>query len=198
MTLEKRLPVAVRNRRRLGRRGGGAAALAGSGGRRGGVELAAVAAPLGADVPVCLAGRPCGWGAWAKCSRRRRISAIRDAAGQPGRALATAAVFRARGGAFPMPADLPAGWDDAAAMARDAARRSKRAGGGGDRRSARRSRAALAALAALPGCLLARMSGSGATCFGLFATVAEAAAAAASVQRRAPGWWTWGGAGSGD
>jgi 4-diphosphocytidyl-2-C-methyl-D-erythritol kinase len=48
---------------------------------------------------------------------------------------------------------------------------------------------ALAALAAQPGCRLARMSGSGATCFGLFAGEAEAVAAAAALRRARPGWW---------
>ena len=45
----------------------------------------------------------------------------------------------------------------------------------------------LAALRAQPGCDLARMSGSGATCFGLFADQAAAARAAAGVSR--PDWW---------
>jgi 4-diphosphocytidyl-2-C-methyl-D-erythritol kinase len=40
-------------------------------------------------------------------------------------------------------------------------------------------------------CRLARMSGSGATCFGLFSTEAEAALAATRLAR--PGWWVWGG-----
>jgi 4-diphosphocytidyl-2-C-methyl-D-erythritol kinase len=35
----------------------------------------------------------------------------------------------------------------------------------------------------------ARMSGSGATCFGLFETPAAAARAAAEIQARQPGWW---------
>jgi 4-diphosphocytidyl-2-C-methyl-D-erythritol kinase len=35
----------------------------------------------------------------------------------------------------------------------------------------------------------ARMSGSGATCFGLFATSSDAARAAAEIQARRPGWW---------
>nr|WP_246251728.1 4-(cytidine 5'-diphospho)-2-C-methyl-D-erythritol kinase [Mesorhizobium camelthorni] len=35
----------------------------------------------------------------------------------------------------------------------------------------------------------ARMSGSGATCFGLFETSGEAARAAAEIQARQPGWW---------
>ena len=39
------------------------------------------------------------------------------------------------------------------------------------------------------GCLLARMSGSGATCFGLFESVREAEAAATSLANSNPGWW---------
>ncbi len=49
--------------------------------------------------------------------------------------------------------------------------------------------AALAALAATDGCLLARMSGSGATCFGLYGTRASADAAMRSFARTHPGWW---------
>ena len=47
----------------------------------------------------------------------------------------------------------------------------------------------LAALAAMPGARLARMSGSGATCFALFDDAAAAAKAAAALRRRKPGWW---------
>lgn len=47
----------------------------------------------------------------------------------------------------------------------------------------------LAALRAQPGCALARMSGSGATCFALFAADAPARAAAAALRRAAPAWW---------
>ncbi len=47
----------------------------------------------------------------------------------------------------------------------------------------------LSELSALPGCQLARMSGSGATCFGLFATMAEAGAAAAVLRAARPDWW---------
>lgn len=39
------------------------------------------------------------------------------------------------------------------------------------------------------GCRLARMSGSGATCFGLFGTSRLAAAASRALQERHPGWW---------
>jgi 4-diphosphocytidyl-2-C-methyl-D-erythritol kinase len=44
-------------------------------------------------------------------------------------------------------------------------------------------------LAALPGCLLARISGSGGTHFGLFATAEAAALAARSLSASHPGWW---------
>jgi 4-diphosphocytidyl-2-C-methyl-D-erythritol kinase len=47
----------------------------------------------------------------------------------------------------------------------------------------------LAALRKEPGCGLARMSGSGATCFGLFASTGAAAAAARSISAAQPRWW---------
>jgi len=48
---------------------------------------------------------------------------------------------------------------------------------------------ALAALRTTPGCRLARMSGSGATCFGLYLNEAAAAAAAQAIAGAHPGWW---------
>jgi 4-diphosphocytidyl-2-C-methyl-D-erythritol kinase len=48
---------------------------------------------------------------------------------------------------------------------------------------------ALAALRALPGCRLARMSGSGASCFGLFDSNRAAAAAARALRLMHPQWW---------
>jgi 4-diphosphocytidyl-2-C-methyl-D-erythritol kinase len=47
----------------------------------------------------------------------------------------------------------------------------------------------LAALADQHGCLLARMSGSGATCFGIFGSDAEAAGAARALASARPAWW---------
>lgn len=47
----------------------------------------------------------------------------------------------------------------------------------------------LAALQAFPDCLLARMSGSGATCFGLFGSAGAAEEAAERMQKIEPGWW---------
>ncbi len=47
----------------------------------------------------------------------------------------------------------------------------------------------LSALRALPGCLLARLSGSGPTCYGLFASIDEACSAADRLSADYPGWW---------
>jgi 4-diphosphocytidyl-2-C-methyl-D-erythritol kinase len=47
----------------------------------------------------------------------------------------------------------------------------------------------IAALRALPGCRLVRMSGSGATCFGLFSSAEEAASAAKMLRGKNPAWW---------
>jgi 4-diphosphocytidyl-2-C-methyl-D-erythritol kinase len=45
------------------------------------------------------------------------------------------------------------------------------------------------ALVATPDCLLARMSGSGATCFGIYPDAAAAGRAAAALRARHPDWW---------
>ena len=47
----------------------------------------------------------------------------------------------------------------------------------------------LAALDGLPGCRLARMSGSGPTCFALFDTADEAKAGAHALAAARPDWW---------
>ncbi len=101
----------------------------------------------------------------------------------------TGAVFGAlerREGA-PMPATLPR-WPDAAALAAWlAAQRNDLEPAA--RRLAPEVDAVLAALGGTEGCLLTRMSGSGATCFGFFAGAAAAEAAAARLAAARPGWW---------
>ncbi|WP_235907703.1 4-(cytidine 5'-diphospho)-2-C-methyl-D-erythritol kinase [Siccirubricoccus phaeus] len=192
LVLEKRLPIAS------GIGGGSADAAAalraldrlwGTG--LGVAGLAGIAGRLGADVPVCLAARP---------ARMQGVGEVLRPApslpeyglllANPGVALATPAVFRARQGGFTPPAALPEAWPDAAAMARDLAAL---------RNDLEPPAIALcpaiaevlAAIRALPGCLLARMSGSGATCFGLFPDSAAARRAAALLPG---GWWREGGA----
>ena len=104
----------------------------------------------------------------------------------PGGAVPTAAVFRGRAPGFSASARLPEAWPDAAAMAADLAPL------GNDLEAPALALCpaigeVLAAIATHPDCLLARMSGSGATCFGLFATRAAAERAAGTTAR--PGWW---------
>ena len=148
--------------------------------------MAALAAGLGADVPVCVASRP---------ARMAGIGEVLSAAPalppcgvllvNPGVALATAHVFRGRTGAFSTAAAFPTRWPDAGSMAQDlAALNNDLEAPALDLCPAVGE--VLAALRALPGCLLARMSGSGATCFGLFADAAAAERAAAALPQR---WW---------
>ena len=146
---------------------------------------------LGADVPVCLARAPARMGGIGEVLATAPVlPPFGIVLVNPDVPVATAAVFAARPSGFTPPARLPARWPDAAAMARDLAALTN------DLEAPALALqpaigAALAALRALPGVLLARMSGSGATCYGLFATPEAAAAAAATI--REPGWWAWGG-----
>ena len=149
------------------------------------------AAGLGADVPVCLLGRAARMGGVGEVlTAAPGIPECGLLLVNPGAEVSTPAVFAARAGGFSAPARLPPGWGDWRAMAGDLA---------GLRNDLQAPAMALcpeigevlAAVAGLPGCGLARMSGSGATCFGLFADAAAAAAAAAALRR--PGWWCWGG-----
>lgn len=152
-------------------------------------EAAALAA-LGADVPVCLAARPARMGgAGEALAPVPPLPPAWLVLANPGVAVATAEVFAAleRRDGPPMPAALPR-LADAAGLA--AWLRTMR---NDLEPAAVRLRPVIAqvaaALAAQPGCLVARMSGSGATCFGLFADAPPARAAAAALARAEPGWW---------
>lgn len=193
LVLEKNLPIASGI-------GGGSADAAASLrllARMWDVQLDVAAVTLGADVPVCLASQPARMGGIGDAlTPAPLLPAFGMVLVNPGVAVATPAVFKARaskGDDFSSPATLPAAWAHAAAMAADLEPL------GNDLEQAAIALCppialVLAALARLPGCLLARMSGSGATCFALFDTPATAAEAAASLRR--PGWWVWGGAGA--
>ncbi|MEM8741062.1 MAG: 4-(cytidine 5'-diphospho)-2-C-methyl-D-erythritol kinase [Pseudomonadota bacterium] len=153
-------------------------------------SLADLALGLGADVPVCLAGRSC---------IMRDIGETLDPAPllppfwvvlvNPGVAVSTAEVFvqfRQSSGKQSAPLPRPTGFRDLADLAQWLA---------GHSNDLERAAVGLApaigqALDALNAhAMLARMSGSGATCFGLFATQFQAEAAAASLARAHPGWW---------
>ncbi|WP_027283664.1 4-(cytidine 5'-diphospho)-2-C-methyl-D-erythritol kinase [Rubritepida flocculans] len=155
--------------------------------------LMALAAPLGADIPVCVPSRPARMqGVGERLLPAPRLPPCGLLLVNPGLPLATPAVFRARaasGAGFSPEAALPAAWASAEAMAADLARL------GNDLEAPALALCppigeVLAALRALPRVLLARMSGSGATCFALFATPAAAEAAAALLPAA---WWRAGG-----
>jgi len=158
------------------------------------LELVALALELGADVPACLVGRP----VWAGgIGERLEPATGLPPAGivlaNPRRPLPTAAVFRQRSGAFSEPGRFAAMPADAAGLAAVLAARRN------DLTAAAvglvpEIGAALDRLARLPGALLARMSGSGATCFALFGDRAAAVAAGQGLVRTEPGWWSAAGA----
>jgi 4-diphosphocytidyl-2-C-methyl-D-erythritol kinase len=152
--------------------------------------LGELALGLGADVPICLAGRAARVGGVGEMIAP--LGAALPAAGlllaNPGVPVPTPAVFRARQGPFstaapPLP-DAPtlAGLVDFLADTRN------------DLAPPALGLApvigeVLEALTPLPGCLLARLSGSGATCFGLFADERAAGQAAERLGTAHPAWW---------
>ena len=151
----------------------------------GNAAMARLALDLGADVPACLAGRT------ARMTGIGEKLAPPDPAPpaapavlvNPGIAVSTGQVFEALAGPFGSPAE-------------------NRGGDFAGRAAANRNdleapaialvpeiAGVLAALRAAPGLRLARMSGSGATCFGLFDGAAAAEAAARAIAAAHPAWW---------
>ena len=188
--LEKHLPVAA------GLGGGSADAAAALRGLAalwklspGPDELAAMALTLGADVPACLTGRATFMGGIGESLEPPpALPEAHVALVNPGVGLATATVFGARHGAFSEPARFCEAPVDAMALAGLLAERANDLEGPA-RRVCPAVATALETLGAEPGCLLARMSGSGATCFGLFADGGAAAAAVRHMAAERPNWW---------
>lgn len=191
LTLEKNLPVAAG----LGGGSADAAAALRALSDLWGLDqpLADIALQLGADVPACLHGRPClvsGIG--------ETIAPAPSLGGplhvvlvNPGLPLATASVFAARAGAFSAAAPLDRPCANAFDLA--LALRPRR----NDLEPAARFLVpeiddVLAALADRSGCLLARLSGSGPTCFGLFADARSADLAIRRLSMGETGWWVAG------
>ncbi len=189
LRLDKRLPVAA------GIGGGSADAAATLRGlirlwnlEVAAADLRALALALGADVPPCLESRPVlVRGIGEDLTPAPPLPPFWLVLVNPAVPLSTAAVFGARSGSF----SSPAAWRETADL--DALLR---------RLDATRNDLeppaialapeigeALAALRAVAACRLARMSGSGATCFGVFAEADQAAEAAAALSSTRPGWW---------
>ena len=144
---------------------------------------------LGADLPVCLAPGPSFVGGIGEqLEHAPRLPRFYMLLANPRRPLPTAEVFRR----FARPFSRPARWRDSPASAAELAGLLRERGNDltepamsllpeiGD---------LLNAISSSPGCLIARMSGSGASCFGLYAAADEAAKAAAAIQVTQPHWW---------
>ena len=190
LTLEKNLPVAS------GIGGGSSDAAAALKALAAGWQatlderaLRTIAAELGADVPVCVIARASFFGGIGEeIAPAPVLPPAPLLLVNPGIALPTATVFRVRQGAFSPAARFAAAPASVAELASLLA----------ERRNDLTDAAigivpaiadVLARLTAQPGALIARMSGSGATCFALFETKAAAEAAAASLQSEQPRWW---------
>jgi 4-diphosphocytidyl-2-C-methyl-D-erythritol kinase len=154
-------------------------------------RLLDAASATGADVPVCLDPRPRFMrGAGEVLSAPLQLPPLAAVLVNPGVALPTKDVFaafdRAQAGSPPQPGPPSfGGQDELLAFLRtepndlEAAAISLQPAIGG----------VLSALRDLPACLLARMSGSGATCFGLFDAEASAASGAGQLRAAHPEWW---------
>ncbi len=152
-------------------------------------RLEALALELGADVPVCLRGAPVVMsGIGERLEPVPALPPLWFVLVNPGVAVSTAKVFAGREGAFSQAAEpllpplgLAALIDWLVARPNDLQAAACRL--------APAVVEVLAALDELSDCLLARMSGSGATCFGLFESEEAALYAAEALALQHPGWW---------
>ncbi len=153
-------------------------------------ELAAIAGEIGADVPVCLLGKT-AWlgGIGERIAPAPKLPPVGIVLVNPRIALPTPAVFKARRGPFSPPGRFDERPADAASLAALL----------GARRNDLTDAAIgivpeiadiLAALAATEGARIARMSGSGATCFALYDGIDAARHAAGRLAAKHRGWWS--------
>ena len=148
------------------------------------------AAALGADVPVCyLSETVMMEGIGERVTPLSGLGRLPAVLVNPGRPVSTGAIFNAFDATHPR--------KDPARTARTGSLLTRALSGSNDLQPVAIGlepsiQEVLDALDAQQGCQLARMSGSGATCFGLFQTEAEAREAAHTLSRS--GWWsvfTW-------
>lgn len=185
VTLTKRLPVAAG----IGGGSADAAAMARLVRRHflpelGDATLARVVAPLGADVAACVASQTCqglGVGGILSPVPELRLGGTPVLLVNPREAVATGPVFAA--------------WDgiDRGALFGDPAGRAQLFAARNDlqRAAIAQCPAIVSVLTELGGLTpwLARMSGSGATCFALFDALAERDAASVALAASHPHWW---------
>jgi 4-diphosphocytidyl-2-C-methyl-D-erythritol kinase len=188
--LSKRLPVAAG----LGGGSADAAAALRLLARANGIaaddpRLLQAALATGADVPVCLDPRPrLMRGIGDVLSAPLELPRLFAVLVNPGVAVSTREVFAGLRLPPAAPTAPPATLvDSAALMTEITSGRNDLEGPAIELEPAIAE--VLAVVGKLPGCRLARMSGSGATCFGLFGSTAAASAAARSLRVGYPAWW---------
>jgi 4-diphosphocytidyl-2-C-methyl-D-erythritol kinase len=153
------------------------------------------AAAIGADVPVCLYHRA-AWmgGIGERVTPAPNVTALPAILVNPRLKLSTASVFKelnARpyvpdGASEDAPASIAWPNAEAAAVLLRQGRNDLEAPAMALEPNVKK---VLDMLRQLEGCLLARLSGSGPTCFGLFASQETAAKAAVDIAHARPGWW---------
>lgn len=148
-------------------------------------------AALGADVPVCVAGAPARMaGIGDRLSPLPPFPGFAMILVNPGIGVPTPAVFGALASRENAPlAELPPRFASGAELAAWLAAQRN------DLEPPARALCppidrVLQEISATTGCMLARMSGSGATCFGLYPDWPAATAAADRLRLVAPDWWT--------
>ena len=152
-------------------------------------DLVALAEKIGADVPVCLGGRAARMtGIGDKLAPFDLPAPMPMLLVNPGVALATPPVFK-------LLDQMSGGREGALPLESDAAFLEALVGSVNDLESPARQLApeidqVLNGLVSLSGCRLARMSGSGATCFGVFEDECSLASAAERLAVDHPDWWT--------
>jgi 4-diphosphocytidyl-2-C-methyl-D-erythritol kinase len=148
-----------------------------------------VAAKLGSDIPVCVVGQSTFFGGiGTDLASAPRLPEAGLLLVNPGIGLSTPSVYRARQGGFTPAMRFDTAPADIDALVSLLARRRN------DLTDAAVSLVpqidtVLGAIGALTGCKLARMSGSGATCFGIFDDAAAARRAGEALKQSHPGWW---------
>lgn len=151
--------------------------------------MAKLALSLGADVPVCLAGRTQRMqGIGETLADVQALPPLSIVLVNPGVAVPTPAVFKARTGGF----SARAFWPDRP-LGMDGLFRALNATHNDLEAAAVRVQPVigdvLAALRKVPDARLVRMSGSGATCFALFERTEDAGRVAQTLRAGHPDWW---------
>jgi len=149
----------------------------------------ALAFNLGADVPICRNGNAATMrGIGEVISEPVALPEAWVVLINPGVALSTAAVFAALSGNFTTESEPPAGFESVSALAEFLNTRENSLTESAVQQAPQIGEV-LTALAGQAECLVARMSGSGATCFGLFGAEEDAAGCAGRLTQANPEWW---------